>query len=498
VEPTRSADLEDGVQLVSLGGKRSSQQIGKAVFADAVSSIDEGLARRILAVGDWRKKYLGPVRDVVVAGALSAKNALTIASEGLTSMRSHLSFVRAGEEVPLSRATELPPRVELHTGEIVGQESREAELTIPFRGTRLSGDRLKTQLSEWVTSGTLEPTAEAAIVELLTQPDWLDLSDQSFVLMGAASQMGPLEQLLSWGANVAAVDLPVPAIWDRIADLARKGSGRLTFPTRASDGSTPEAQQAQAGVDLLIELPEVASWLRSVESPFVIGNYVYADGAAFLRIAGAVDALVDESLRRGQVSATAYLATPTDAFAVPNALADQVRSRMGPKGKALKFASGGKLYQSNYRETIAGEEGAWAISDCLVPIQGPNYALAKSVQRWRAIMTREDGTISSANVAPATNTTSVTKNRMLAAAYSQAHRFGIEIFEPETSRALMAALLVHDLRSGTSSAKPDAPVGHPFDLFVDKAVHGGIWRSTYEPRSVLPMALLRGMLSKQA
>ncbi|MEA2446770.1 MAG: hypothetical protein QOK47_407, partial [Actinomycetota bacterium] len=135
MEPTRSADLEDGVQLVSSGGKRSSQQIGKAVFADAVSSIDEDLARRILAVGDWRKKYLGPVRDVVVAGALSAKNALTIASEGLTSMRSPLSFVRAGEEVPLSQATELPSRVELNTGEIVGKESREAELTIPFRGT---------------------------------------------------------------------------------------------------------------------------------------------------------------------------------------------------------------------------------------------------------------------------------------------------------------------------------------------------------------------------
>ena len=89
----------------------------------------------------------------------------------------------------------------------------------------------------------------------------------------------------------------------------------------------------------------------------------------------------------------------------------------------------------------------------------------------------------SANVAPATATHSVMKNRLLAAAYSGAKRFGVEVFAPETSRVLMAALLVHDLR-----AQAPAPI-HPDDLFVAGAAHGGLWRVAYSPRSVLGLVL---------
>jgi hypothetical protein len=93
----------------------------------------------------------------------------------------------------------------------------------------------------------------------------------------------------------------------------------------------------------------------------------------------------------------------------------------------------------------------------------------------------------SANVAPATSTRSVTKNRLLAAAYAGAGRFGVEVFAPETTRVLMAALLVHDLR-----AAAPAPA-HPDDLFVAAAAHGGLWRVPYNPRSVLGLAAVTGL-----
>jgi hypothetical protein len=93
----------------------------------------------------------------------------------------------------------------------------------------------------------------------------------------------------------------------------------------------------------------------------------------------------------------------------------------------------------------------------------------------------------SANVAPATATRSVTKNRLLAAAYAGAKRFGVEVFAPETSRVLMAALLVHDLR-----AAAPAPA-HPDDLFAQQAAHGGLWRVAYLPRSVLGLAAVTGL-----
>ena len=146
-----------------------------------------------------------------------------------------------------------------------------------------------------------------------------------------------------------------------------------------------------------------------------------------------------------------------------------------------------------YENTIEAEEGmAWGISDCIVPQQGPNYILAKNAQRWRAIVAREEGTLVSANVAPATFTQSVIKNKLLKAAYGGADKYGVQVFSPGTSRGSMAALLVHDLRNPSSVAAPATPLHHPYELHASAAAHGGIWASPYEPRSVLPLAVLRG------
>ncbi len=122
-----------------------------------------------------------------------------------------------------------------------------------------------------------------------------------------------------------------------------------------------------------------------------------------------------------------------------------------------------------------------------MPQQGPNYALAKRLQRWRAAHERAAGATVSLTVAPATRTRSVLKNRLLAAAYAGAHRFGIEIFEPATSNTLMAALLVHDLHV-------PRPAGtHPWQEEAYAAAHGGLWRQAYAPRSALGLAVLLGI-----
>jgi hypothetical protein len=88
----------------------------------------------------------------------------------------------------------------------------------------------------------------------------------------------------------------------------------------------------------------------------------------------------------------------------------------------------------------------------------------------------------------------VVKNRVLAAAYRGAGAFGVEVFEPATSSALMAALLVHDLRNPRAAAQPTTELDSPLDLFVDGAAHGGLWRLPYAPRSVLPLAAVEGLL----
>jgi hypothetical protein len=221
----------------------------------------------------------------------------------------------------------------------------------------------------------------------------------------------------------------------------------------------------------------------------VLGNYVYADGATNVRVSTAVDALTVRMTAARPELALAFLATPTDVFAVPaDAVAQSVRAYAGRSrgakllGRPLRTVSGGRLLQRAY---VPGTDPG--IADSLVAQQGPNYALAKRLQRWRATTARAAGTTVSMNVAPPTRTRSVVKNRALAAAYAGAHRFGVEIFEPATSNVLMAALLVHDLHTGGGPLHE-----HPWQDEAHEAAHGGLWRAAYQPRSALGLAALLG------
>ena len=244
------------------------------------------------------------------------------------------------------------------------------------------------------------------------------------------------------------------------------------------------------GFDLAGDVPAVADWLEGTDGPLTLGNYVYADGAANVRVASAVDALTVRLAAGRRDVSLAFLATPTDVFAVPaEAVAQSARAYAGrsPVAKLgagpLRALSGGRLLRPAYPP--GADPG---ICDSLIAQQGPNYVLAKRLQRWRATVARDGGATVSMNVAPPTRTRSVTRNRVLAAAYAGAGRFGVEVFEPATTRTLMAALLVHDLH--TSGGGPAQ--AHPWQDEACAAAHGGLWRIAYTPRSALGLAALLG------
>jgi len=252
--------------------------------------------------------------------------------------------------------------------------------------------------------------------------------------------------------------------------IAEKSAGRLSA----------------VGADLLTGMPAVARWILGHEGRLVLGDYVYAPGAAYARLAAAVDALTEYVARRRPDTAVAKLATPTDAFAVPGEAVAQATDRWRRRPRRARVThrlSGGRLLRPNYPQ--ATEPG---ICDSLVAQQGPNYALAKRVQRWRATVARRDGAVSF-SVAPPTRTRSVLGNRLLAAAYAGAHLFDVEVFEPATANTLMAVLLVHQLRRPQPAGQP-AWVGEAY-----AAAHGGLWRAAYEPRTALSLAAVRGLPS---
>jgi hypothetical protein len=486
----------EGVQFPLVDGRRRTSPTGRAVVADAARVVDPDLATRIEVSTAWHETYPDHVRALVAAELRGETADAAVARAGLTSLRQRFAFHRDGAESSLDDAVSLPPRTELDTVEVAGARPAVTELAIPYRGQQLTGDTLLRQLDAWVADDTVEPSFADAIGEVVRHPDWLDLTDRTVVVLGAGSEMGPLGHLAAWGARLALVDLPRRDLWERTLAAVRDGAGRALVPTRAPGGDDATLA-ASAGADLLTELPEIGAWLRQLDGPLTLGTYVYADGADNVRVSLAADALATHLLGRGGNLSLAGLLTPTDVYAAPVEVVEASRRRLervGPSRRWLRQLSRGRVFAPNYEDTIETPAGAsYGLADAIVPQQGPNYALAKRLAQWRLLVARADGIPVSANVAPATRTRSVTSNRVLAAAYAGAPRFEVEVFEPATSRALMAALLVRDLRDPSAPGQPGARLPHPLGLLSDAAAHGGLWRNPFAPRTVLPIAAVLGL-----
>ena len=488
------------------GDKRSTTVTGRAVFADAARPVDARLAERIAAERDWHKRYLVHARELLEARLRSAQHSMAVPQAGLDSLHRRFVFARGGEDLPLAAAIAAPTGPAFDTVAITGEGERERELSVPYKGQRLRGDDLHRQLDRWVAKGTVEPSFAEAVRAVLRHPEWLDLSDRRVAIMGAGAEMGPLHSLSRWGATVLPVDLPHAALWQRILTTVRGGCGRALVPVRGRAAAADDDALAEvSGADLITDLPEVCAWLAAADGPLTLGNYVYADGAVHVQVAMAVDALCEHLTARRDDVSLAVLATPTDVFAVPEDAVAMAQERYAEGGlrrrleHGARMVSRGAVFSPNYPGVITTEEGLrFGIADCLVAQQGPNYALAKRLQRWRASVARAQGTLASVNIAAPTRTRSVLKNRALAAAYAGARRFGIEVFDPSTSNTLMAALLVHDLRNTKAPAQPDVPLEHPLQLFIQGANHGGLWRNPFAPRSVLSLAVLLGMVQRGA
>jgi len=195
-----------------------------------------------------------------------------------------------------------------------------------------------------------------------------------FVLLGAASAMGPLEFLLQLGANVVAVARPraLKGIFEKV----KNSPGKLLFPVKKGSNwrtlmqdDNIEALSKISGCDLLKEPPEIANWLTTVApgKKLCIGNYTYLDGAAHVQIAVACDAIMQRVCKMRADTALAFLPTPTDALVVTDesAHAAQAAYRECPVWCRL-YESIGLLKQNRPVEV-----GLFKVIDSIEAVQGP-------------------------------------------------------------------------------------------------------------------------------
>ena len=499
-------ETPEGIQFApEPSGRRSSTHAARAVFAAALAAADLPAAQALRAEHDWRTRYPRHLRALTQAGMASPVQAVTIARAGLAEAQRHVEFVRAGRATPLADALASARPDALGSVEIRGRGNAGiAEWTVPYRGRMLRGDALRAQIAGWQADGIVEPGHAQALLRVIDHPEWLDLSDRTLVLLGAGSEAGPLEWLSRWRANIVAVDRPDAGVWRRIVATVDAGNARLIAPARGRlAGDAPaDSWLSQAGADLLTETPEIAAWLEGLDRPLDLAAIAYLDGERHVRVAMAMDALMARRSDARHEHTLMFMATPTDVFAVSPPVAEAAMQRWAQRSPTrraidagLRALSGGRLMQPHVTGLQRADDGdGYGIVDCAVIEQGPNYALAKRLQQWRTVVARDAGQRVSLNVTPSTTTASVTHNRALKAGFDGAHLFGVEVFAPETTHALAAALWVHDLRCTTQAGDPATTNENPLLRLAETANHGGLWRVPYLPRSALPLAAIAGLL----
>lgn len=498
-----------GIQFpADASGRRGSAATGRAILAAALRELDAPSAEACLAERDWRQAYPRHLRRLVELQAARPDATVASCRAGLQAACSALEFVRDGRAMPLQRAMEMPATPALRTLRLRGRgEAAPVRWEVPFKGRRLAGDALARRIDAWAAAGVLEESAAQALHLARTHPEWFDLSDRHLVLLGAGSEAGPLAWLAQWRAQIVAVDLPRGAAWKRIAQRVHAGNGSLVAPLAAGAAASGDALQdlPLAGCDMLLQTPEIAAWLQGLDQPLDLFAIAYLDGERHVRVTLAMDAIVGACSAADARCTLAWMATPTDVFAVPQPLAEAVMQAYAGRGALKRLAqagvragSGGRSFAPHIEALVeAGDGTRWGVVDCLVVEQGPNYAIAKRLQQWRAIVARAAGQAASIHVAPSTTTASVLSNPALAAGFRGAKAFDIEVFEPATTNALMAAMWVHDLRNPQAAANPRVPLAHPLQLLPEGAIHGGLWRVPYLPRSVLPFAALLGLMKRR-
>ena len=424
----------------------------------------------------------------------SPENALAVAEAGLDKAYEIFQFVdEDGNTTSFKEAMAKKSKNPFHTGFIQGEAPKAKNvLEVPYKGKTLSGQALKDQVDKWVSYGTIEESAGVAIKNCVDKPDYLDLSDRYFVLLGAGSAMGPFLVLMALGANVIAVDLDRSGIWKRLIEIAKKSSGTITFPLKKEQSAitSDDDLYANAGCNLFTDTPRIRDWVLDLYpgKKLSVGSYAYLNGALHVQVSLAMDAICKDLSEKRQAS-LAYLCTPTDLHVITKEAHEasvQEYKTYSSKPYCMFMRLLGKKYlRKNAMKPLPGVGGDFYVVNGLSVAQGPNYALAKRMQHWRAVVARSKGSIVSSNIAPATSTVSVTQNRTFAWAYEGMPYFKpYEIFAPETSNAVMSAILFSDLNDEKNASNPKVQLANPNELFKYGSFNGGAWRCAYQVDSI--------------
>ncbi|MGE3675127.1 MAG: hypothetical protein AB7K71_35995, partial [Polyangiaceae bacterium] len=361
---------------------------------------------------------------------------------------------------------------------------------VPFAGRSYGAAELGALASLLVERGFMTQAAGDALCWIgdyaLSHAGRISLGGQRFALLGAAAELAPTRFLLEAGAKVLWLDLQSPT-------------------TETLPGG--ELHYVPGGSNLLLDPRRCKQTLLEFAAgePLHLGLYAYAAGESQeWRLASTMNGIA-RSLPEGVLESISLWISPTTPSQVrPGCVELSARRAARPPLWQTALKKSGMLSPGHERHQ--GVSTARAV----VSIQGVSYQAAQYVAKLLAaeVYAAEGSSFEghtrpltvSANVAGITRTRSLS-HPLFEAAFEGAPAFNIEIFRPETTRALATLLMLHDLLNPAAVANAQS-LEHGISRETRAArlgevqVHGGVYTNPHALEPSIRVAAVLGMTKR--
>lgn len=480
----------------AIGTDVRSTEFARRTLAAAAKD-NSKLHKDISGAPDWRKWYIRLFGDLAIEEGRSPSQLAKMATAGLAEFHAHL-HTSAGEK--LSVAVQKGFDSDLVETAVIKGSGTKQDVAVAGNSGPLA--KLAT---EWDSRGWAEPGLIESFKFLDQNPNPSLDGNLLFAVAGAA-EFAPTEHWLAWGGEVAVVARNNSKTWQRLIAIARASGGTMLVPVVRQDKSVPleslsDEELAQvAGLDILEHYAEIASWMNQLvnkaRSKFILGLYAYTPEVNHIRVQAVQEALADLAMQKSpkEKLVFSWLATPTDSTAAPASIGqDQIarftRRTAGAtiRDSFLGILNAARPAKPKYFDSDSGEK--LMLIDASVQQQGPSYSFSKRTQRWRAYLAHYAGFRVSYQVSPPARTNSVLRHKILRASYQGAPLFGVKPFEVDVAKSASAACLVRDVLDPNAYSNKDTTT----ELQCFSAIHGGLWRIAYRPRSIWIAATLIGL-----
>ena len=473
-----------------------STEFARRTLAAAAKDNRE-LFQNITGAPNWRKWYIRLYGQLAIEEGRSPAQLAKMATAGLAEFHAHLhtdSGQKLSEAVANGFASDL-----VETVVIRGSGSKQSVAVARNQGP------LADLAANWDQNGWAEPGLIESFRFLDQNPN-LSLDGNLLFAVAGAAEFAPTEHWLSWGGEVAVVARNNPSTWERLIAIARASGGTMLVPVVRQDRSTPLAELSDkelaqvAGLDMLEHYAEIASWMNQIykdaKSKFILGLYAYTPKVNHIRVQGVQETLAELAMQKFSKDklVLSWLATPTDSTPGPASIGQDQISRFSKRSAMrivrdsfLGILNAARAAKPKFFDSESGQK--LMLVDASVQQQGPSYSFSKRTQRWRAYLAHYAGIRVSYQISPPARTNSVLRHKILRASYQGAPLFGVRPFEVDVAKSAAAAALVRDVLDPTAYSNKDTTT----ELQCFSAIHGGLWRIAYRPRSVWIAATLIGL-----